>query len=195
MAPKIGLAVLAAGLSRRFGPQDKLMAPLDGRPLCDHIAQTTAAFDAASRLAICASGSATCTVFTGHGFGIIENPHPDEGLSGSLKLAASHAHDTGLDALIICLADMPFVPLTHLERLRARWLETGRPKAIASRATASESWITPPAIFSATTFRDLLATSGDTGARALLKDAATVEVDAASLSDFDTIGDFGRAKR
>lgn len=195
MPPRIGLAILAAGLSRRFGPQDKLTTPLDGRPLCDHIAQTTAAFDAASRLAICAPGSAASTVFTAHGLRIVENLHPEEGLSGSLKLAANHAHDTGLDALIICLADMPFVPLTHLERLRARWLETGRPKAIASRAAASESWITPPAIFSATAFPDLLATSGDTGARALLKGAATVEVDAVSLSDFDTIDDFGRAKR
>lgn len=195
MAPRIGLAVLAAGLSRRFGAQDKLMAFLDGRPLCDHIAEAIAAFDAVPKLAICSPDSAAKAVFTARGLDVVENPHPDDGLSGSVKLAARHAEEADLDGLVICLADMPFVPLAHLERLCQRWLETGCPRAIASRAVGSENWITPPAIFSAAAFPDLLATSGDTGARALLKGAETVEMEPAALADFDTIDDFRRAGR
>jgi CTP:molybdopterin cytidylyltransferase MocA len=194
MAPNLGLAVLAAGLSRRFGPDDKLMALLEGRPLCDHIAQTASALDVSPKLAICAPDSAAAAIFAVRGFEIVENPRPDDGLSGSVKLAARYAVDAGLDGLVICLADMPFVPLAHLTRLRDRWLYAGRPPAIASRASGSGGWVTPPAIFSAAAFPELLTMSGDTGARALLSNAETVELAAGKLADFDTLDDFRRAE-
>ncbi len=194
MALNLGLAVLAAGLSRRFGPDDKLMALLEGRPLCDHIAQTAAALDVSPKLAICAPDSAAAAVFAARGFQIVENPHPDDGLSGSVKLAARRAVDAGLDGLVICLADMPFVPLVHLERLCSRWLDAGCPPVMASRASGPEGWITPPAIFSAAVFPELLMMSGDAGARALLVNAETVEAPPESLADFDTMDDFRRAE-
>ncbi|WP_157970217.1 nucleotidyltransferase family protein [Pelagibacterium sediminicola] len=184
------MAVLAAGLSRRFGPDDKLMAPLDGRPLCDHIACTAAEFDAEVKIAICSPASAPTGVFAMHEFEVIENPHSETGLSSSLKLAVGRAVAHGLDGLVICLADMPFVTLAHLDSLRGSWLESGCSRSIASRASGSDSRPCPPAIFSAGAFRDLLATSGDAGARALIAQAATVEINASCLSDFDRPDDF-----
>lgn len=194
MAANIGLAILAAGLSRRFGPDDKLMVPLAERPLCDHIAQTVAAFGANSTFAICGPNSGAAAIFAARGLRVIDNHHPDEGLSGSLKLAVRRAVEADWDGLVICLADMPFVPLVHLERLCSRWLDAGCPPVIASRASGPEGWITPPAIFSAAVFPELLMMSGDAGARALLVNAETVEAPPESLADFDTMDDFRRAE-
>jgi molybdenum cofactor cytidylyltransferase len=173
--------VLAAGSAVRFGG-DKLMHPLAGRPLAEHITITLASLPVASRVAVCPAGSARRELYERSGFEIVENPHPEQGMGTSLALGARRAIALDADALLVCLADMPFVTRAHLLALLS--VEG------AAVATECAGVRTPPAIFVRALLPDLATLTGDRGARGLLRGAATVVADAALVRDFDTPDDF-----
>jgi len=180
-ARRVVAVVLAAGRAERFGG-DKLMHPLNGRPLGEHIAMTLAGVPLAARLAICPADSPRRGLFAEHGFEIIDNPHPEQGMGASLALGASRAMTLGADAMLVCLADMPYVTREHLLSLLA--------VDAAAVVTESSGVRTPPAVFARELFSELFALGGDQGARHLLKSAATVAEAPALMRDFDTLADF-----
>jgi molybdenum cofactor cytidylyltransferase len=182
-ARRVVAVVLAAGRSARFG-SDKLLHQLDGKPLGAHIAITLAGLSIAGRIAICPAGDrARRELFEAHGFDIVENPHPERGMGTSLALGARAAVARDAGALLVCLADMPFVTREHLAAL----MEIDAPAA----ATECGGTRSPPAVFSRALLADVSALTGDIGARELLRTAAPLTADATLVRDFDTPGDFG----
>jgi molybdenum cofactor cytidylyltransferase len=179
-------AVLAAGRSSRFGG-DKLLHPLRGKPLAAHIADTLAAMPGPRlhRLAVCPANSARAEIFDDRGFEIVVNPDPGLGLSSSLALAAQRALALNADALLVCLADMPEVTAVHLQALIGALIGSD------AVATACAGVRSPPAIFARNMLTGLTALTGDTGARDLLRSAATVEAAPDLVRDYDTPSDFG----
>lgn len=173
--------MLAAGSASRFG-SDKLLYPLNDRPLGEHIAVTLAAVPLAARLAVCPAGSPRRELFERHGFAVIDNPHPEQGMGTSLALGAARAVELDADALLVCLADMPFVTQAHVEALLA-----GDADAVVSAAAGVR---TPPAVFARELLPALATLTGDQGARHLLKSAATVAARPEIVRDFDTPDDF-----
>jgi molybdenum cofactor cytidylyltransferase len=179
----IAVAVLAAGQGRRFG-SDKLMAELDGVPLGLHIAGTLGEISFGWRFAVCCKGAAILQQFSALGFAKIENAAPERGQSHSLHLAVEAAMVTGAKALLVVLADMPFVSAAHLHKLAA----TG------TLAASHDSQVPmPPALFPRDTWPQLLATRGDRGASALLKTALHIPASAEELRDIDVAGDLPRS--
>jgi molybdenum cofactor cytidylyltransferase len=179
---RVDAVVLAAGLSARFGG-DKLLHPLAGKPLGAHIATTLAGLPLAARFAICPlDATARRELFQRHGFEIVDNPYPERGMGTSLALGARHALETGADAMLVCLADMPYVTAEHLMAMMG----------VSARvvATESEGVRSPPAVFSREVLPELAALTGNHGARALLESAATITADPSLVRDFDTPGDF-----
>jgi molybdenum cofactor cytidylyltransferase len=188
--PSLAVALLAAGRSTRFGAADKLMANLGGRPLISWAAETGRAIPAANHFLIAPTGASFLKVAPGYSLRI--NPDPQQGLSSSLKIAAKAAQEVSATALLILLADMPFVTTAHLHRL------TGHFSASPTRAafTRSPSGIVqPPAIFPATLFPILMQMEGDRGARALAQDATLLDADAQELFDIDREEDLAEARR
>ena len=121
---RVVAVVLAAGRSERFGG-DKLMHLLNGRPLGEHIARTLADIRLAARIAICPAGSPRQSLFGD--FEIIENPPPEQGMGTSLALGARRAIALDADAMLVCLADMPYVTAQHLRRsTNAGWRSTAK---------------------------------------------------------------------
>lgn len=182
-APKRVVAtVLAAGLSSRF-PGDKLLHPFRGRPLAEHIAQTLAQMPLAARLAICPTrNTARRDLFLRHSFEIIGNPDPSRGMSSSLALAADRAIALDADAMLVCLADMPMVTPEHLAALLA-----AEGDVVATEANGTRG---PPAVFRRGMLPQLLALTGDQGARYLLKSATVVQATPEIVRDFDRPADF-----
>jgi molybdenum cofactor cytidylyltransferase len=175
--------VLAAGRAERFGG-DKLLHPLNGKPLAEHIAATVGGLSLATRLAICPAGdSARAELFRRHGFEVVGNPHPERGMGTSIAIGAGRAIALDADAMLVCLADMPYVTREHLQALLATDAD-----ALATEANGTRS---PPAVFGRELLPELATLTGDQGARALLKAAATVSADPALTRDFDTRADFG----
>ncbi|HEV7232687.1 MAG TPA: nucleotidyltransferase family protein, partial [Sphingorhabdus sp.] len=154
----IAVVVLAAGQGRRFG-SDKLMVELDDIPLGLHIANTISEIPFGWRFAVCRNGAAILQHFSALGFAAIENAAPAKGQSHSLHLAVAEAMATDARALLVVLADMPFVSEAHLRKLVA----TG-----TLAASHDGHAPMPPALFPRETWPQLLEIAGDRGASVLL---------------------------
>ena len=188
IAPEQVVAILlAGGLSGRFGPADKLAEPLYGLPLGLHAARTLATLPFAAMIAVTRSGGPD---FGACGFTSVRNGHPASGQSGSIRLGLASALVAAPRAVLIMLADMPFVTRTHIEALLARFDDEHRIVASAGGERPG-----PPALFGASHFEALAALSGDAGARSMLNDALLVEAPADELVDIDTPDDLIRTGR
>ena len=182
----IAVAVLAAGRGVRFG-SDKLMTDLDGRPMGLHIAQTLEHMGFGWRLAVCGNGTALVQQFSAAGFQVLANSTPETGQANSLHLAVKAAQATEAKALLVALADMPFVSAKHIAALVAAY----EGDIVASTNGTAPM---PPAIFPRDTWPMLLATTGDAGARGLLKNARLIAAPSAELRDIDTPADLSASK-
>lgn len=185
-AKDVAIVLLAAGNARRFGA-DKLMADFEGAPLGLRAAHELAGIEAAAHFAVCQPDAIIAAHYTRLGFDIVDNPNPGIGLSGSLHLAVEAALRTDAQALLIALADMPFVQATHVETLIA---------ACSDNVVASFDGHQPmpPAIFPRSHWPDLLATVGDAGARHILAGAEKIATPAGTLCDIDTADDLAASK-
>jgi molybdenum cofactor cytidylyltransferase len=182
----IAVALLAAGQGIRFG-SDKLLAEIDGEPLGLKAAKTLMEFPFGRHFAVCKSDGALAEQLADHGFMVVANDQPEQGQAHSLHLAVKAAMTTEAKALLVTLADMPFVSTAHLTALIF---------AYDGRITASTDGQSsmPPAIFPRESWPGLLATSGDAGARVLLKSAAVVRCAEGELRDIDTLADLTASK-
>ncbi|MGH6650878.1 MAG: nucleotidyltransferase family protein [Sphingopyxis sp.] len=182
----VGAILLAAGRSRRFGPEDKLLSPLEGLPVAVHAARGVVELAPSRRIAICPDrDGALARLLAGEGFEIVANPHPERGLSESLRLGIGALSPGPAQAALLCLADMPFVRADHLAALLAR-CDPDRAPVVAS---ARDGVAMPPALFARSRFAALERASGDQGGRALLESAVLVPAPPGQLDDIDRPAD------
>jgi len=186
-APRIFCAILAAGQSVRFGDQDKLTAWVDGKMLGQHIAEKLATFPFAGRTVIASGTAHPCAkAWQEMGYGLAINSATASGQSSSVRLAADQARQSDADALIILLADMPYVRPAHIEKLIDIFKRKQSGHIIASQTRGHAM---PPAIFPRGVFTKLSRLEGDTGARDLLKDAILVDAPPQEMRDINRPGD------
>ena len=179
------MVLLAAGLSRRYGAADKLLATYRGKPLAQHAAETLAALPFGSHIAVCRHGDDDlATLLIRFGFQLVHNPDSARGMASSLALGIAAAGEP--DALLVCLADMPLVAPGHLLDMVSRIT----PRGIVASTAGPLAPPTPPAAFAREYLPDLLCLEGDAGARHLLQRAERVVAPAGTLADFDTPDDF-----
>lgn len=185
-AERVGLVLLAAGRSRRFGAADKLTAPWRGRPLIRHAAEVLAGIGFGAHVAVVHGPAAA--LLPGR-FAAIRNPDPDTGLSGSLRLGVAEVARLGLPACMVALADMPSMTSGHLAALLGAFPADD---ARAMLGTGAAGRVMVPALFASARYGELLALGGDAGARDLLAGAPAIRCDPAILADFDRPEDFAR---
>ena len=185
-AKDVAIVLLAAGNARRFG-SDKLMADFEGAPMGARVAHELVSVAAAAHFAVCQPDAVIAAHYARLGFDIVDNPRADLGLSGSLHLAVEAALRTDAQALLIALADMPFVQTAHIDTLIAACTDT----VVASFDGHQPM---PPAIFPRSHWPDLLATVGDAGARDILARAGKLTASADTLRDIDTPDELAASK-
>jgi molybdenum cofactor cytidylyltransferase len=117
------------------------------------------------------------------GFVNVLNDDPALGQARSIRLGLAEARRHGADAVLIALADMPFVPPAHFAALLSRY--RGGASLIASRSSHS----CPPALFGHDWFSRLETLEGDRGAGAWLAEAETIPCAPHWLQDIDTQAD------
>jgi molybdenum cofactor cytidylyltransferase len=180
----IAAVLLAAGRSTRFGTADKLAAPLGGVPLGLHAAGTLAALPVSARFVVARPGGVQWPAFE-----VVPNARPDAGMADSIALGVAAARRAGAGAVLIALADMPFVSAAHFRALLALY------RGPESLATSGDGTVRmPPALFGSDWFAALEALSGDRGARAILDRAELVLADDDQLLDIDSAADLGKAQ-
>ena len=180
----IYLAILAAGSSRRFGDADKLTANLHGKMLGLHISDRLANMGWGGRAIICANSETPCAnKWRQSGYRLHINADADTGMGSSVAVAAQCAQAAGASALLLMLADMPFVSAAHIKAI----LEAA-PMRLDSALLAS--WcganISPPALIGRRYWDQLMVLDGDIGARGLLKQAERIAAEPQILADIDT---------
>lgn len=185
-AANIAAVLLAAGRSRRFGPDDKLLAPLAGESLARHAARHIAELAPGRRIAVCPDRDGELAkMLAALGFEIIVNADPQSGLSQSLSLGIAAVVQGSEAAALVCLADMPFVGTRHLQSLLARFDPVTAPVVASSDGKTAM----PPALFDRALFDRLRGSEGDRGGKALLANAALVMAGPGELADIDRPGD------
>ncbi len=119
--------VLAAGASSRFG-SPKLLAPLRGRPVLQHVLDAVAAAGLRDAVVVLgADAGAAGAAIAWRGERRVVNPRPGDGLSSSLRVGLDAAAEVaGADAVLILLGDQPAV---RPEAIRAILDAAGSPAA------------------------------------------------------------------
>lgn len=167
----------------RFGG-DKLGAMLGEKSVLARSAAALAAAPCDERVAVISAASRIHEpLLAANGFHVLVNPSAAEGMATSLRAGVAWAETRKARAVLIALADMPFVPAAHYSRLIERF---ERSEEGVSCSIESERRM-PPAVFASRWFSALRAVEGDAGARLLLDKAAATDVAEAPKGALDDI--------
>lgn len=188
-----GLAViiLAAGASRRFGRENKLLQPYRGKPLMSHILHAVEQLDLVQRLVVTGPPYAdeVKQLLCAHqGWQECLNPDALQGMGTSIAAGAKQlgAHR----GVFICPADMPDIGAEDFRETGALFHD----RSSLCRPTYNES---PghPVLFGSAHFQNLRNLNGVNGGAVLIGDATTPVRTYASpnsgvIRDFDTPAQF-----
>lgn len=193
MSKKISVIILAAGKSSRFYQREmKLLADFNGKPLIRWAVD--AAVDSCAHSTIVVTGHVREQIeATLHDSPVIlvhNNDHAT-GLASSLRVGLA-ALPCEIDAAVICLADMPKVASSLIERLIGSYVRAPRGTQAIVPVYAGR-WGNP-ALIARALFTRIMSLQGDEGAKRLLKEqsAKVVELpvdNAGVLADIDTAED------
>ena len=185
--------VLAAGLSRRMG-RAKLLLPIGGEPAL-RLAGRAAIESGATPIVVVmgAERSALRAALAGLPFQVAVNDNPAEGQASSIRVGVS-ALPSETEAALIVLGDQPFLPREVVPALIAALAQPG--KIIA--APRYRDGRGNPVLFGRRTFPELLAITGDQGARSVVERdparVALVDFDFPMPDDLDTPDDYDRLR-
>lgn len=189
---KIAAIVLAAGRSSRMGPSNKLLENFKGKPIVAHVAGVALESGADPVIVVTGFDAArVAAALSALQVMIVHNPAFEDGLSSSLRAGLS-AVPPDSDAALILLGDMPAVEGSALGALRTAF--TGRD---AICVPVHDGRRGNPILWGSNYFAEMMALTGDIGAKTLLAQHAerVTEVTAGSdsiFADVDTPADLAR---
>ena len=184
---KIAALVLAAGSSRRMGGANKLLQAVDGIAMLRRAANAALASRSTSVLVVTgADADAAQACLAGLEVQCVHNPEHASGMASSLRRGLA-ALPADADAVVVLLADMPWIDGGHVDRLLAAF-DPRRPKIVAPVRDGRRG---NPILWPRQFFAEMMALEGDVGARELLqRHASQVETvtfeDDAIFADVDT---------
>jgi molybdenum cofactor cytidylyltransferase len=194
--PKVAAIVLAAGSSSRFGSRNKLIEEIDGAPMVVRVAALALASGASPVIAVTGfEAQKVAAPLRSLGVSIAHNPGFGEGLSASLRAGLS-AVPADCDGALVLLGDMPRVELSVVEALLSAFAAHDLD---AICVPVKDGRRGNPVLWGRSHFPEMMALTGDRGAKALLERHAAnvVEVKVATDSifeDFDRASDFARGR-
>lgn len=191
---RIAALVLAAGRSRRFGTDNKLLAPLEGTAILARTAAvvSTAGFDET----VVVTGldhDAIAEVLRDVPVRLVRCADERDGMGYSISAGVA-ALRQGIDGIAIVPGDMPLLTPATLRMLADTFAAHGGQRIVhtADRSGAQGNPVIWPGAF----FGALQALQGDRGAKSLIHDAVAVGVAGASeLLDIDDGDAFASAQQ
>lgn len=192
--PQIAAIILAAGSASRMG-RPKQLLDWGGRPLVRAAAEQALAAGLTPAVAVVGAHAAEVTAaLDGLPLQIAHCPEYASGQSASLRAGVA-ALGPEVGAAVVLLADQPFVTAAIIGALAEAW-RSGGAQIVAPvyRGTRGN-----PVLFGRALFAELLAVTGDQGARAVVAaDRARVRLlpfdDDRPLADIDTPEEYERLR-
>ena len=197
---KIAMIMLAAGNSRRFGA-NKLLYEVDGLPMYKHVLgqliqvkgqleeesdriYTGNLPDIKCRITVVTQYDTIAETAGKQGIEVLYNPHPEMGISSSLKIGLSANLDA--DAVLFTVSDQPWLTFDTICKLIQALLDSGKQIACIS----CQGKMGNPCIFRKKYYEELLTLEGDKGGKRVimkhLEDTCIYEVkNARELKDID----------
>ena len=161
------LILLAAGSARRFG-SNKLLRPLNGKPLYAHgLAALLAAtkMRPAADVTVVSRTPEILAAARAAGAKAVESPVSEQGLSFTIKAALDALEPLAEgDYLLFAVADQPYLTAASVAAL----LEKAAPPTRGATLCFGEK-VGSPTLFSASLAKDLRALEGDRGGRSVLR--------------------------
>jgi molybdenum cofactor cytidylyltransferase len=186
--------VLAAGASRRFGAH-KLLVPVHGTPLVRRVTEQVLASSVEwVTVVLGRDADAVERALGGTDVRFVRNRRYEEGMSTSLRRGVESL-PADATAVVIALADQPLPSHTIIDGLIEAFHVSGRPVVVPVYSAQRGN----PVLFAASLFAELLAVTGDQGARGVIaRDPGRVEAvrfPFAPPPDVDTPEDYERLLR
>jgi molybdenum cofactor cytidylyltransferase len=185
---KVAAMVLAAGSSTRMG-RNKLLLDVGGESLVRRAVR--AAVEGGVDEVIVVLGHEEEKVraeLRGLPCLAVSNPDHAEGAGTSVRTGVRHA--SGVDALVVVLADMPFVTPEMIATLVSRY-RAHRPPLVVSHYGAVQA---PPTLYDRALFDELLAIPGERCAKQVVRrhegEAEVVDWPEDALRDIDVPADY-----
>jgi molybdenum cofactor cytidylyltransferase len=190
-APRVAAVVLAAGSSTRMG-RNKLLLDLGGETMVRRVVRAAAAADLDEVLVVLGHEEArvraeladlACTP--------VVNADHAQGAGTSIRTGIRYVAP-GTHAIVVVLADMPFVTGEMIATLARRY-RVARPPLVVSHYGTVQA---PPTLYDRALFGELLAIPDEQGgkevARRHQREATIVTWPAAALRDVDVPADYER---
>ena len=188
----VSAILLAAGLSRRFG-RPKQLAELEGAALVRRALATLERAPVDEIVVVVGHRAAdVAKAFPETEAKVVYNEDYREGIGSSLKRGLAEL-DGDSSAVLVCLADQPFVTPVLIARIVSRYRRTGADVV----ASYSNGHVSPPVLFSSGLYGEIAKLRSDRGARAIIDDHPgyeKVRARPSALLDVDTEDDLERAE-
>ncbi len=162
---KVHAVLLAAGASRRFGDDNKLLVEIGGAPLVRRVAERLLASAIANIIVVTGfEAERVGSALAGLDLQFADNPDHCEGLASSLSCGIAALPD-GVSGAMIVLADMPGTTTEMIDRLVSVFEQEDCSKIVYPVRGGEQG---NPVIWPARYFKELKKLTGDTGAKRLI---------------------------
>ncbi len=188
---KVAILILAAGNSSRMKGEIKQLLPWQQTTLLGHSINEAKKVKAKAVFVVLGANAATIKPTINEAdVLILEHANWQQGMGTSIAFAMQElAKENKYDAVLIQLADQPYLDATYLQQLLNLYANNN-PIIIA---TKYPNTIGVPAILGKDYFLDLINLNGDTGAKELLKSANVIAINPGEkVVDIDTWEEYQR---
>jgi molybdenum cofactor cytidylyltransferase len=184
-APRVAAVILAAGFGKRMGG-NKMLAHYDGKPMLLATIEAVKASGVDDVIVVTGDDSEAVRATVGAAARLVHNAAYATGMASSLRIGVEAAGP--VDAILVCLGDMPAVKPETFDKLIAAFNPVEHRSIVVP---VHQGQFGNPVLWGAEHFHRLTGLQGDKGARALIADlkneATEVAVDDVGvLKDFDT---------
>lgn len=190
----LSCVILAAGLSKRMGSEDKLALPFNGTTILQSTLSQVRDSGVSEIIVVTAPGSRWKNILTGKNLKIVENPIYKSGQASSLKAGLREVSSQN-QGVVFALGDQPLVGSNVYKML----IDQYRSNLKSVTYPVYQNRRGNPVIFDRTMWPLLMNLEGDEGGRAILKRLSSEDVELVNtdnkfvLTDIDTPGDYQAA--
>lgn len=178
----------AAGDSRRYGPENKLFARVNGVALLEHVVRAISRGGVEEVLVVSGPDhEPIVSLLSRYEVRVIQNPNWQCGMGTSIAYAAGQIAPGGFSGILVCPGDLPALTSDSVRTIIRAFTDHGGEKIVRPVCKTRRGH---PVVFPASFLPALSSLKGDEGARSILRKEAEslVEIpvaDAGIYADMD----------